>query len=60
MLDVSTGEPAAGARKLRFLETPSTGQLLESDPVEHLLFGSTAQYRTAREMVAHRFYNIIE
>jgi UDP:flavonoid glycosyltransferase YjiC (YdhE family) len=60
MLDVSTGEPAAGARKLRFLETPSTEQLLESDPVEHLLFGSTTQYRTAREMVAHRFYNIIE
>ncbi|MFZ0013588.1 MAG: glycosyltransferase [Acidimicrobiia bacterium] len=59
MLDVSLGQAIGGIRELRFLDMPSTTDLLEPDPVEHLLPGSSERYREAREKLARRFYNVV-
>lgn len=48
-----------GVRRLRFLENPSTAELAGSDPVEHVLEGSSAGYRANRELIAGRFYDVV-
>lgn len=59
MLDVSRGATVEGLRELRFLEEPSTQQLLGMDPVEHVLPGSSQEYRAEREKLADRYYNVV-
>jgi hypothetical protein len=48
-----------GVRRLRFLSEPSIEDLAGSDPVEHLLEDSSTGYRANRELIAGRFYEII-
>jgi hypothetical protein len=59
MLDVTLNTSIEGIRELRFLEEPSTQQLLGGDPVEHVLPGSSEGYRAEREQLAHRYYNVV-
>lgn len=60
MLDVSIGAAREGTRELRFMDSPLTQDLLGDAPVEHLLPGATATYQAERELLAHRFYNVID
>lgn len=60
MLDVTIGKTVPGVPRLRFLESPSTADLLEREPVEHVLPGSSEGYRQARERLSRRFYHVVE
>lgn len=48
-----------GVRRLVFESTPTVGQLLGDDVVEHILAGSSTTYRARREMLVHHHYDVV-
>lgn len=59
LLDARTRTGGRGEPELRFLETVTTADVRGSDPVEHLLPGSSGDYRTSRERTAGWLYRTV-
>ena len=46
-------------RSLRFMESPGVADLEGPDPVEHIVAGASGPYRSARELIAGDFFEIV-
>ena len=56
---IDANPPRPDVRRIDFAKNPTVEQLLTDDVVEHVLLGASAGYRSARELLVDRHYDVI-